>query len=113
MSPCHFARMFKKATGQPPHAYITTRRMEYAKELLRESDSSLVDVAAKAGFQTQGHFTGVFHRYTGVTPRVYRLQLPGSALPERRRPSMRNERAYGACVAIMRRAVTGESDEAQ
>jgi AraC family transcriptional regulator len=73
MSPCHFARMFKKATGQPPHAYITTRRMEYAKELLRESNSSLVDVAAKAGFQTQGHFTGVFHRYTGVTPRVYRL----------------------------------------
>jgi AraC-like DNA-binding protein len=30
-------------------------------------------VAAKAGFQTQGHFTGVFHKYTGVTPRIYRL----------------------------------------
>ena len=37
MSPCHFARMFRQAVGQPPHAYITSQRMRRAKELLRES----------------------------------------------------------------------------
>jgi AraC family transcriptional regulator len=73
LSPYHFARMFKKATGQPPHTYITMQRMEHAKELLRDSDLPLVEVAASVGFQTQAHFTGVFHRYTGRTPRVYRL----------------------------------------
>ena len=73
MSTFHFARMFKQATGQPPHVYITLERMEYAKKLLRSSSLPLVDVAARAGFQTQGHFTGVFHRYAGVTPRIFRL----------------------------------------
>jgi AraC family transcriptional regulator len=73
MSTFHFARMFKQATGQPPHVYITLQRMEYAKELLRNSSLPLVDIAASVGFQTQGHFTGVFHRYAGVTPRIFRL----------------------------------------
>jgi AraC family transcriptional regulator len=73
MSLHHFARMFKQATGVPPHLYITMERMKRAKALLRESELALVDIAANVGFQTQGHFTAVFHRYAGVTPRVFRL----------------------------------------
>lgn len=73
MSPFHFARMFKLATGLAPHAYITERRMELAKKLLAETDIALVEVASRVGYQTQAHFTGVFHRHVGVTPRVYRL----------------------------------------
>jgi AraC family transcriptional regulator len=73
MSPYHFARMFRRATGQPPHAYITLQRMERAKRLLIDTDLSLVEVAARSGFQTQAHFTGVFHRYAGTTPRIFRL----------------------------------------
>ena len=73
MSTFHFARMFKQATGQPPHVYVTVQRVEWAKELLRSSSLSLIDVAASVGFQTQSHFTGVFHRYAGVTPRAFRL----------------------------------------
>ena len=73
MSTFHFARMFKEATGQPPHVYVIVQRVEHAKELLRSSTLSLIDVAASVGFQTQSHFTGVFHRYAGVTPRVFRL----------------------------------------
>jgi len=73
MSTFHFARMFKETTGQPPHVYVTLQRMEYAKDLLCNGNLPLVDVAASAGFQTQGHFTGVFHRYAGVTPRIFRL----------------------------------------
>src|SRR5882672_1922334 len=73
MSPFHFSRMFKLATGRSPYLYITTRRIERAKELLRSSRLPLVDVAAAVGFQTQGHFTNVFHKHTGVTPRIFRL----------------------------------------
>jgi AraC family transcriptional regulator len=73
MSPFHFARRFKQATGYTPHNYVTLQRMERSKEMLRESDVPLVDVAFDVGFKTQGHFTVVFHKAVGMTPRAYRL----------------------------------------
>jgi AraC family transcriptional regulator len=73
MSPFHFARRFKLATGTSPHAYITARRIERAKELLRGGNLALIEVGAAVGFQTQGHFTEVFHRLAGITPRRFRL----------------------------------------
>jgi AraC family transcriptional regulator len=77
MSPFHFARLFKQATGQAPHAYLTARRVERAKELLGTGGLPLVHVAANVGFQTQGHFTEVFRRHAGVTPRHFRLLSAG------------------------------------
>jgi AraC family transcriptional regulator len=77
MSAFHFARMFKQATGQPPHAYLLVRRVERAKELLCDRSLALVDVAAAVGFQTQGHFTEVFRRHAGLTPRHFRLMSNG------------------------------------
>jgi len=79
MSPFHFARMFKLSTGHAPHAYITRQRMDRAKSLLATTQLPLQEVASRVGYQTQAHFTGVFHRYVGTTPRVYRLQQRGSA----------------------------------
>jgi AraC family transcriptional regulator len=73
MSPFHFARLFKLATGTSPHAYVTSQRVERAKELLRAGNMPLVEVAACVGFQTQGHFTEVFHRLAGITPRRFRV----------------------------------------
>ena len=78
MSPFHFARMFKLAVGQAPHAYITHLRMELAKELLANTLIPLQEVASRVGYQTQAHFTGVFHRFVGTTPRVYRMQQRGA-----------------------------------
>ena len=80
MSPFHFARMFKLATGHAPHAYITRERMERAKRLLAESELPLAEVASHVGYQTQAHFTGVFHRHVGTTPRVYRMACRAQAL---------------------------------
>lgn len=73
MSPSHFARVFKKATGRPPHFYLTTERLKLAQSMLSEGSLPLVDIAARVGFQTQQHFTAVFHRYVGCTPRAFRL----------------------------------------
>jgi AraC family transcriptional regulator len=73
LSPFHFARMFKLTTGQTPHLYVLMQRIERAKALLSDSETALIDIAADTGFRTQGHFTGVFRRYTGLTPRAFRL----------------------------------------
>jgi AraC family transcriptional regulator len=73
LSPYHFARMFKASTGLPPHQYVITRRVEWAKRLLRDrGDLSLAQVAARSGFWDQGHFTRHFKRLVGVTPKHFR-----------------------------------------
>src|SRR5262249_8881599 len=73
LNPYHFARQFKAATGLPPHQYVITRRVEQAKHLVRaETDLSLAEVAARAGFYDQSQFCHHFKRLVGVTPRQYR-----------------------------------------
>ncbi|SFN22476.1 AraC family transcriptional regulator [Variovorax sp. OV329] len=79
LSPFHFARMFKQSTEQSPHLYILMQRIKRAKELLASTDSPIIEVAADVGFRTQGHFTGVFHRYTGFTPKVFRTSAREAA----------------------------------
>jgi AraC family transcriptional regulator len=50
LSPYHFARQFKAATGLPPHRYVIARRVERAKQLLQAgTDLPLAEVAAHAG----------------------------------------------------------------
>jgi len=73
MAPSNFARAFKTVTGNSPHLYVTLERVKFARTMLCQLTPPLVDVGACAGFQTQQHFTAVFHRYTGMTPRAYRL----------------------------------------
>jgi AraC family transcriptional regulator len=73
LSPYHFARQFKRATGLPPHQYVIARRVERAKQLLHAGDDlSLAQVAARAGFSNQSHFSLHFKRLVGVTPRRFR-----------------------------------------
>ena len=73
LSPYHFARQFKAATGLPPHQYVITRRVERAKLLLQAgTDLSLAEVAAEAGFSDQSQFSQHFKRVVGATPGQYR-----------------------------------------
>ena len=81
LSQFHFARMFRRSVGQPPHEYLTQLRMERAKGLLRDTELPLARVATLVGYQTQAHFTGVFHREVGTTPRSYRLAAAAGARP--------------------------------
>jgi len=73
MSPFHFTRMFKLATGHSPHKYLTLQRMERAKDLLVSSELPIAAIAVAVGYRTQAHFTGVFARHAGATPKVYRV----------------------------------------
>lgn len=73
LSPYHFARQFRAATGVPPHQYVITRRVERARQLLREGrDLSLAQVAAEAGFSDQSQFSHHFRRVVGITPGEFR-----------------------------------------
>ena len=75
MSPHYFSRAFRKSTGIPPHRYVIDRRIEKAKTLLSNNRLPLVEVGLSAGFQNQSHFTTLFHKRTGVTPKVYRSRI--------------------------------------
>jgi AraC family transcriptional regulator len=73
LSPYHFARQFKRATGLPPHQYVILRRVERAKQLLEGGDDfTLAQVAARAGFSDQSQFCQHFKRLVGTTPRQFR-----------------------------------------
>ena len=72
MSPFHFARLFKRSTGLPPHRFVVRARIDQARALLAEQRLPIRRIAEVVGFRTVSHFTAVFHRVTGTTPRAYR-----------------------------------------
>jgi AraC family transcriptional regulator len=73
LSPYHFARQFKAATGLPPYQYVIQRRVERARQLLQAGARlPLAEVAAQAGFSDQSQFTRHFKRLVGVTPGQFR-----------------------------------------
>ena len=74
LSPSHFARRFKAATGLAPHQYVIARRVERAQHLLKSNDEvGLAEVALRVGFVDQSHFSFHFKRIVGVTPRQFRI----------------------------------------
>ncbi|MDJ0705975.1 MAG: AraC family transcriptional regulator [Leptolyngbyaceae cyanobacterium MO_188.B28] len=72
ISPHYFASLFKQSTGLTPHQYVTTQRIERAKQLLTQPEWAIADIAQQVGFQNQSYFTTVFRKHTGVTPKGYR-----------------------------------------
>jgi AraC family transcriptional regulator len=77
ISPIYLARAFKSAVGQSPHRYVLARRVERAKELLRNTEMPVVDVALSSGFSSQSHLSYWFQRYVGVPPAAYRQHRSG------------------------------------
>jgi AraC family transcriptional regulator len=78
LSTAHFARMFRKSTGETPHQFVLRQRLERAKAMLRAPDARVLDVAVACGFKTQQHFAQVFRELWGVSPTEYRQELVGS-----------------------------------
>jgi transcriptional regulator GlxA family with amidase domain len=72
LSVCHFARMFKQTVGVSPHRYVLQCRIEWARELLADTDMPLSEIAIVTGFSDQSHYTRWFREIIGVTPGSYR-----------------------------------------
>lgn len=72
LSTFHFAKLFKRSTGCSPHQFVLQRRLERAKELLRNPHITLSEVSLRAGFADQSHLSNVFRRFVGLTPARFR-----------------------------------------
>jgi AraC family transcriptional regulator len=72
ISKYYFCRLFKQAMKIPPHQYIVKRRIERAKELLKYSDLTTVEIALACGFAHQSHLSRHFKRIVGISPQKFR-----------------------------------------
>jgi AraC family transcriptional regulator len=89
LSVAHFTRCFRQSTGLAPHQWLLRRRVEVAKDILSQGVHpqgrlSLADVGLACGFADQSHFTRVFTRLVGVSPGIWRREVPMHWLEEGR-----------------------------
>jgi AraC family transcriptional regulator len=75
LSPSHFFRVFKQATGMSPLQFIQRERIARAQQLIRETSSSFIEIALEVGYTSPSHFAQVFRRLVGVTPTEFRSAL--------------------------------------
>lgn len=75
LSPFHFARLFKKLTGAPPHTYLAALRAARAQALLSDTDLSVTEIGARVGYGSSSHFAKAFRQATGISPSDFRRAL--------------------------------------
>ena len=72
LSPYHFLRLFKAATGQTPVRYVVDLRVALARRHLERSGMPVSEIAHLCGFASGAHFSTVFSRRVGMSPSAYR-----------------------------------------
>jgi AraC family transcriptional regulator len=91
LSVYHFIRVFREATGETPHRFLTRLRIEQARRLLAGTDLTIGQIAERCGFSSPGSLSSAFLAHVGVRPSVYRkISLTGGqsrACPEPAAPS--------------------------
>lgn len=80
LSQFHFLRAFKAATGIAPYRYLSAKRLERAKILLKDDRHTLADIAIACSFSSQANFSRAFQRSTGLSPGRYRSLVVGKPI---------------------------------
>lgn len=75
MSRFHFSRLFRQSIGISPHQYLLQQRIERAKQLLKQTDKPIVEIALMCGFNSHSHLSKQFKQLTSLTPKAYRASL--------------------------------------
>jgi AraC-like DNA-binding protein len=75
VSKFHFIRSFEAAYGMTPIRYLSFRRIERARELLRDPTLTVTQVCMRVGFTSLGSFSSRFSRLVGLSPTDYRRSL--------------------------------------
>ena len=108
ISPYHFSRQFRVATGLAPHQYVSHCRMRQAAKLLIETEMSVCSVAIEVGCVDQSHFANTFRRTFGCTPREFKRSA--------RRPSPDSTRGHeggSTLVSCVQRCGPGKRSSAR
>lgn len=71
-SPSQAERIFRSEMGMPPYRYVLSRKLELAKQLLRDTGMPIRDIASYLSFEDEFYFSGLFRRKVGVSPSKYR-----------------------------------------
>ena len=101
VSKFHFARVFTKAYGETPRAYLTRRRIERAKDLLRAANLTITEICFLVGFGSVGSFSSRFRELVGMSPSAYRRAsadappIPGCVVLMWTRPAPRRIQQSG------------------
>lgn len=74
VSPSYLGQLFLNAIGMPFSAYLNEFRIQYAQNLLRNTNMKIVDIGVAVGFNTTNYFTTIFRKFTDLTPTEYKLK---------------------------------------
>ena len=72
LNPAYLSNIFKKETGENFVDYLNSYRIGQARELLKDSNLSINEIAYSTGFQDARYFSKLFKKYVGITPKDYR-----------------------------------------
>ena len=79
ISSYYFSKLFKEETGEGFIEYLTKRRVEKAKEMLKDPSKSIKEVGSDCGYSDPNYFSRIFKKSTGMTPTEYK-ERAGSGL---------------------------------
>jgi len=80
-TPEHLSRTFKKYFGESPTDYIQNLRLNYAANLLSNSDEEITNIAMDSGFENLSHFYHLFKKKFNLSPREFRLKHQKFIIP--------------------------------
>lgn len=67
-----FRHLFAERFGCSPYSYLVKQRIEHSKRMLKNSSSSITNIAFDCGFNSSSQFTNIFKKYVGITPKEYK-----------------------------------------
>lgn len=71
----YYSDWFKQQTGVSPSMYLRSIRISRAKELLEDTNYTVMDIAVMVGYSSNSTFTRAFHSIVGMTPKEYRDRM--------------------------------------